>query len=161
MEKQINYHFDKRLSSQQMHDQLITDLKKEFFAKSVEVYTQTSRFAFRCQLAGRSALRELTTNHPPPLAELWESFQMFQRYLENQAYIDARDYRVIHAYKRNIEQFCALCQSHVATKQQSAETHLDNGVAALTAFWCDTVEPSFTEVQSVVRIFSVKDDARS
>ena len=96
----------------------------------------------------------------PSLSQLWEAFQMFQRYLENQAFIDARDYRVIHAYKRTFEQFCALRQAYCDKKQRPDAGSPEDEEQRLTAFWRESVESSFGEVQGVVRIFSVRDDAR-
>jgi hypothetical protein len=160
LDKYISYHFDRRLGSQQAKDAVVAELKKLFFAKSVEVYAETFRLAFRCLLAGRTAVGALAEHGMPHLSQIWEAFHMFQIYLENQVFIDARDYRVIHTYKNNFEQFCVLCQALVDKKQMEDAVASESESQRLVAFWRESVEPSFSEVQGVVHIFSVKDDAR-
>ena len=158
LEKYITFQFDRRLSVQKTQDQIVAEVKKEFLMKSMKVYEETSKLSYQCLLAGRSMLEAITNDGKVDLVKNWETFNNLQNYLENQAYIDALDYHLIHSYKNNIKQFCIMCQLYVQT---SINNHNDRKIEKqyFRNFWLNVVEESFKKLQNSFRIFSIKKDA--
>jgi hypothetical protein len=162
-DKYFAYYFDRRVNSEKVHDELIAEIKKKFFATSIEVYAKIFRLAFRCHLLGRESAQELIQQTKIPndeiLKKLSEAFTALQSYLENQVFLDVGDYQKIHAYKNNFHVFCLLYQERILGNELRSNQANVESYEPIVRYWRDVVEPSFAEYQNVARVYSLRNDA--
>ena len=155
----IDYTFDRKIKAENLHADILAEIKREFLNRSLEVYSQTPKLAFACLLRGRELAVSLRASQPIALQDAWQSFREFQAFLGNQTFLDAKDYQHVHKFKRDLELFLTQVQSYADKRGRTESDCVHEEDKRLAALWNETAEVSFSELQKSLRLFSIRSDA--